>query len=337
VPPPSTAAQAAAARAAEQEAAARAAEQEAAARAAAQAAAEQAAAAQAAAAQAAARAAAQAAAAEQEAAARAAAEQEATARAAAQAAAEQAAAQQLAAQQAAAQQLAAQQAAEQAAAQAAAQQAAAQATRAAAEKAAAEQAAAEQAAAQAAAQAAQQLPTGRTTRSMDLEQRKARGYTVGESTKEEKANLKFLQRMEKGRELAKKKAKIKLGGGLKDVSVGPNDLIQLIAKQRSWEKVNSAYNDLEPEVKKLFPEPSSPPLYNIVEPFDRYINENADPKLLEEADEYSKLMSPVEIKEVFFSNGPALNRLLPFYKLALPKVSSEWMPNIIRAHLMRIL
>ena len=127
------------------------------------------------------------------------------------------------------------------------------------------------------------------------------------------------------------------GGALKDVSVGPKDLVQLFAKQRSWENMNSAYNDLEPEVKKLFPEPSSPPLYTIVEPFHRYIDEYADPVLLEEADEHAKLMSPSEIKEVFYSNGPALKRLLPFYTLALPKVSRAWMPNLIRAHLMRIL
>jgi hypothetical protein len=128
-----------------------------------------------------------------------------------------------------------------------------------------------------------------------------------------------------------------LGGALKDVSFGPKDLIQLFAKQRSWERVNSAYNDLEPEVKKLFPAPSSPPLYTILEPFHRYISEYADPTLLEEADEHAKLMSPKEINEVFFSNGNALKRLLPFYTLALPRVTTKWMPNLIRAHLMRIL
>jgi hypothetical protein len=127
------------------------------------------------------------------------------------------------------------------------------------------------------------------------------------------------------------------GGSMNDVAIGPNDIPYLIAKQHSWEKVNSAYNNLEPTIKKHFPEPSSPPLYTIMDPFHRYINEYADPTLLEEADEHAKLMSPNEINDVFISNGNALKRLLPFYTLALPRVNSESMPNLIRAHLMRIL
>ena len=126
-------------------------------------------------------------------------------------------------------------------------------------------------------------------------------------------------------------------GGAPDVAIGPQDIPYLLSKQRSWEKVNSAYNDLEPEYKNMLPKPDESPLYDILEPFHRYIDEYSDPELLEEADEYARLISPEEINNVFLENSETIDRLIPLYKKALPNVNSTWMPNIIRAHLIRIL
>ena len=124
------------------------------------------------------------------------------------------------------------------------------------------------------------------------------------------------------------------GGKLKDVSIAPHDTLGLISKQLAWEKVNSAYNDLEPKYQQMLPKPDPAPLYDLLEPFHRYIDEFADPELLEEADQYSDLMNPEEIAELL-NNGPVIDRVLPLYNSAMPKVKPEWMPAMISAHLIR--
>jgi hypothetical protein len=127
------------------------------------------------------------------------------------------------------------------------------------------------------------------------------------------------------------------GGSLKDVSIAPGDIGPLITKQIAWEKVNSAYNDLEPKYQQLLPKPDPAPLYDLLEPFHRYIDEFADPELLEEADQYSNLIRPEEINEMFEDNTPTINRLVPFYRKALPNVKTVWLPSMVRAHLIRTL
>ena len=129
--------------------------------------------------------------------------------------------------------------------------------------------------------------------------------------------------------------KSKYSGGGDDISFGPDEVIPLIAEQVAWEDMNDRYNSLEPEYKNLLPEPEPAPIYSITEPMHRYIDENADKDTLEEAHNVIDRMNSDEVNDVFTNNDGNINKLNSIYKKALPEVSDEWIPNMVRADVLR--
>ena len=123
------------------------------------------------------------------------------------------------------------------------------------------------------------------------------------------------------------------GGG--DVSFGPDEIVPLIAQQVAWEGVNKHYNSLDPEYKKIIPEPEDPPIYSLSEPMHRYIDENANEEILNDAREHANQMSPEELDDVFNNDNGSMKDLAEMYTMALPSVDKKWVPNIARADLLR--
>jgi hypothetical protein len=123
------------------------------------------------------------------------------------------------------------------------------------------------------------------------------------------------------------------GGG--DVSFGPDEIVPLIAQQVAWEGVNKHYNSLDPEYKKMLPEPEDPPIYSLTEPMHRYIDENANEEMLNNARDQAKQMSPDEVDDVFTNDNGSMKHLEPIYTKALPSVNKKWVPNMVRADLLR--
>jgi hypothetical protein len=129
--------------------------------------------------------------------------------------------------------------------------------------------------------------------------------------------------------------KSKYSGGGRDVSVGPNDIIPLIAEQVAWTNMNNHYNSLEPEYQKMLPEPEPAPIYNLTEPMHRYIDEYGDKDSLNEARDMANNMKPEEIEDIFSNDNGHMQYLEPFYKKALPSVDEKWIPIMVRADLLR--
>jgi hypothetical protein len=129
--------------------------------------------------------------------------------------------------------------------------------------------------------------------------------------------------------------KSKYSGGGNDISFGPDEVIPLIAEQVAWEDMNDRYNSLEPEYKNLLPEPEPAPIHSITEPMHRYIDENADKDTLEEAHNVIDRMNSDEVDDVFTNDDGSINKLNSIYKKALPEVSDKWIPNMVRADVLR--
>jgi hypothetical protein len=115
----------------------------------------------------------------------------------------------------------------------------------------------------------------------------------------------------------------------------PDSLKSLAEHQRIWEELKESYDALPEEYKKILPKPGRPPIAHTLEPFTRYIDENAeeDPESIEEARDATDLLGPEEVDEMLESDGdtPAMERVKPYYKKALPNLKEEWLPVMIRA------
>ena len=123
--------------------------------------------------------------------------------------------------------------------------------------------------------------------------------------------------------------------GQRDVRYRPDSLKSLAEHQRIWEELKESYDALPEEYKKILPTPGRPPIAHTLEPFTRYIDENAeeDPESIEEARDATDLLGPEEVDEMLESDGetPAMERVKPYYKKALPNLKEEWLPVMIRA------
>ena len=103
--------------------------------------------------------------------------------------------------------------------------------------------------------------------------------------------------------------------------------------------MNDARNALEPEYQKLLPEPDPAPINSLVEPFNRYIEENADPEHIEEARNTVRTMAPddVEMALNHDHDDEPLKSVIPIYKKALPRVGESWIPIMVRADMLKTL
>jgi len=136
---------------------------------------------------------------------------------------------------------------------------------------------------------------------------------------------------------AKSQGKNQQGGSIK---MSPHDLTPMLAEQDAWDTVINARNDLEPEYRKLLPEADPAPINSLVEPFNKYIAENADPEDLEEARNAVGMMSKDDIETALnddMNNTEPLNRVTPMYTKALPRVGKAWIPIMVRADMLRML
>ena len=127
----------------------------------------------------------------------------------------------------------------------------------------------------------------------------------------------------------------KYAHGQRDVRYRPDSLKSLAEHQRIWEELKESYDALPEEYKKILPKPGRPPIAHTLEPFTRYIDENAeeDPESIEEARDATDLLGPEEVDQMLESDGEtsAMERVKPYYKKALPNLKEEWLPVIIRA------
>jgi hypothetical protein len=112
-----------------------------------------------------------------------------------------------------------------------------------------------------------------------------------------------------------------------------------MAEQAAWEDANSAYYSLEPEYRKLLPEPTDPaPISTVVEPFNRYIEDNADDEPLEDARSAVGMLSPEQVEDSLNNlNSPHLDHVTPLYQKALPLVNKAWIPIMVRADMLKTL
>ena len=118
----------------------------------------------------------------------------------------------------------------------------------------------------------------------------------------------------------------------------PHDLSPMIAEQMAWQEMNDARNNLEPEYQSLLPEPDEAPISSLVDPFNEYIDENADPEDLEEARTAVKMMSPEDSEAALKEeDDEPIRRLTPYYAKALPRVGHAWIPIMVRADMLRTL
>ena len=123
----------------------------------------------------------------------------------------------------------------------------------------------------------------------------------------------------------------------KPIRVSPDDLSPIVAEQSAWEDANDAYNAMEPEHKELIPEPSDPaPISSLVEPFNKYIEENAEDDPLEEARSAVGMLSPEQVeKSLADVESPELEHITPLYEKALPRVGKAWIPIMVRADMLK--
>ena len=123
-------------------------------------------------------------------------------------------------------------------------------------------------------------------------------------------------------------------GGLR---INPYELTPLLAEQKAWDKAAASYEMIPPHYKDLAPELDSAPVEELRKPFKRYIKENANPSMLEEAREAVGLMSPAEIEECFMG-GPAFTRIVSLYMSAFQRVSNmNWLFPMILSDLVETL
>ena len=123
----------------------------------------------------------------------------------------------------------------------------------------------------------------------------------------------------------------------KPIRVSPDDLSPIVAEQSAWEDANDAYNAIEPEYQSLLPEPSDPaPISSLVEPFNKYIEENAEDDPLEEARSAVGMLSPEQVeKSLADVESPELEHITPLYEKALPRVGKAWIPIMVRADMLK--
>ena len=132
-------------------------------------------------------------------------------------------------------------------------------------------------------------------------------------------------------------------GGAYTSARGPEELPNILEEQDAWNKVNDAYNSLEPEYKTLLPPPEPAPLSSLATPFQNYINNEADPEALEEARDALGMVPPEEIDNYInnteYENEAQGNsvsqRVTPMYQSALPRVKPEWVTIMIRADILQ--
>ena len=128
--------------------------------------------------------------------------------------------------------------------------------------------------------------------------------------------------------------KAKRGGAIPS----PHNLSPMIAEQMAWQEMNDARNNLEPKYQSLLPEPDEAPISSLVEPFNKYIDENADPEDLQEARTAVKMMSPEDSEAALKEeDDEPIRRLTPYYAKALPRVGHAWIPIMVRADMLRTL
>jgi hypothetical protein len=127
------------------------------------------------------------------------------------------------------------------------------------------------------------------------------------------------------------------GANNKPINVSPDDLTPVIAEQNAWEDVNNAYNSLDPEYQSMLPEPSDPaPISSLVEPFNKYIAENADEEPLEEARTAVGMLSPEQVENTLQNeNSSELEHITPLYEKALPRVNKAWIPTMAKADIVQ--
>jgi chromosome segregation ATPase len=127
-------------------------------------------------------------------------------------------------------------------------------------------------------------------------------------------------------------------GGAREIILS-QEIIPLLIEHMAWEKANKEYNNLEPRYKEILPKPEGPPIQKLPKSFQAYIDNYANPELLQEADSEVSLMSP-EMIDSFIrgdSDHDAENRIVSLYTRAMPDIDESLIPNLVRAHLMRIL
>jgi hypothetical protein len=87
----------------------------------------------------------------------------------------------------------------------------------------------------------------------------------------------------------------------------------------------------------LLPEPSDPaPISSLVEPFNKYIEENADKEPLEEARTAVGMLSPEQVENTLQNeNSSELEHITPLYEKALPRVNKAWIPTMAKADMVQ--
>jgi len=122
-------------------------------------------------------------------------------------------------------------------------------------------------------------------------------------------------------------------GGARSVRDMRNAFEPLVNKQHAWHMLNRNYNSLTPEHRAILPPPPISPIIETVEPFTKYIEENADNESLNDARTAVDLMPPGDIEELMRSDSKTspMSRITPYYEKALPGVGTPWVPIMVRA------
>jgi hypothetical protein len=182
------------------------------------------------------------------------------------------------------------------------------------------------------------IERGRQIQAQKQKQKQAQaksGWNQIPTNEEYERGIRYNPKNKRGKELT---GKLKLrGGGLDDEEscFGLQLFIPLLAEQLAWEDAHQAYYDLEPEYQQMLPKPERSPLFRLLDPIHKYIDEHSDPELLEEADGYVELMRPELVDSLYDEDNEIINRILPFYYIAMPDIDDECIPILVRAHLMR--
>jgi hypothetical protein len=108
-----------------------------------------------------------------------------------------------------------------------------------------------------------------------------------------------------------------------------------VAEQVAWESAKREYENIDPQYQKMLPGLDESPLFKMAEPFQQYIDENADPAVLEELTARINSMNQDEIDDVFSHDLGSMLSLVPLYKKALPNARYEWIPILVRADILR--
>ena len=122
-------------------------------------------------------------------------------------------------------------------------------------------------------------------------------------------------------------------GGSRNVYDIRNAFEPLVNQQHAWHKLNRDYNNLTPEHKAILPPPPRSPIIETVEPFTKYIEENADNESLNDARSAVDLLAPDDLEELMRSDAETspMSRIKPYYEKALPGVGTPWVPIMVRA------